>query len=107
MNVPEGSLRQVHHVNALPLVEKYFELVGIFEDGWQSPHASKLFMTYLLVDSSYVQSSQDSEVEADGGVRKQLRLYYVSQKSDESIRYTWSEIVSIVDGTERTGFSWL
>ncbi|KAF8974772.1 hypothetical protein BDZ97DRAFT_1775307 [Flammula alnicola] len=88
----EMSSHQPPQMPVLPVVEKLFQWVGIFED-----------------DPSYIPSSQGDEVAADEGARKQLRLYPGSQDGDNDVQlYHWTEIRRRASSreSEETYFRW-
>lgn len=80
----EQSVQQCQREEVLPLIEKYFEWVGIFEDGvsnlvtirsWRSTSDGSL-------DTLYVPSSQEDEIMNDEGLHKELRYYCVGQSDN-------------------------
>lgn len=71
------SAQQCQREEVLPLIEKYFEWVGIFEDG------ASILVTIAPSDDSldtlYIPSSQGNERMIDEGLHKELRYYFVGQ----------------------------
>jgi len=86
----EEQLGQQSRETVLPLIEKYFEWVGIFED-----------------DTLYVPSSQGNEAMDEDGVHKELRYYRVGQNDHiQSHRWRQVSIYSLLTKKEQTHFRW-
>jgi len=85
----EQSVQECQPEEVLPLIEKYFEWVGIFED-----------------DTLYVPSSQGNEVMNDDGLHKELRYYCVGQGDIQSLRWREVPIYSSLTKQEQTHFKW-
>ncbi|KAF8901697.1 hypothetical protein CPB84DRAFT_1777216 [Gymnopilus junonius] len=72
----DASSNHPQEMQALPLVERFFEWIGIFEE-----------------DSAYVPSSQDEENTLEGQF-KQLRLYPAHKESETGVQIlSWMEKV--------------
>ncbi|KDR83340.1 hypothetical protein GALMADRAFT_150470 [Galerina marginata CBS 339.88] len=74
----DDSDHRPQEIQILPVAEKLFEWVGIFED-----------------DSLYVPSSQGEETTAEGEQRRQLRLYRVGREDNDNDNVhtiSWTEV---------------
>ena len=102
----EQSVQECPPEEVLPLIEKYFEWVGIFEDG----ASIRLYFICVLNDGSldtlYVPSSQGNEDMNDDGLRKELRYYCVGQSDVQSLRWREVPIYSSLTKKEQTHFRW-
>jgi len=104
----EQLVQQISPEAVLPLIEKYFEWIGIFEDGASSQATNIiLYVPDGSLDTLYVPSSQGNEVMNDDGLHKELRYYRVGQSdSIQSIRWREVPIYSSLTKKERTHFRW-
>ncbi|KIM45792.1 hypothetical protein M413DRAFT_23615 [Hebeloma cylindrosporum] len=74
-NVEELPNHHPRQTRVLPIIENYFEWIGVFED-----------------DSSYIPSSQGEETTSDEGIHKQLRIYHSAEGSADDVRiHQWVE----------------
>ncbi|KAF8164932.1 hypothetical protein B0H34DRAFT_687147 [Crassisporium funariophilum] len=87
----EKSALQPRGEPVLPLVEKYFEWVGVFED-----------------DSAYVPSSQGDDGMNEQGIRRQLQFYRVGQDHDMP-PLQWREVAchSLFSDKQEIHFRWI
>ncbi|KAF8803827.1 hypothetical protein BYT27DRAFT_7259818 [Phlegmacium glaucopus] len=106
----EQLVRQISPEAVLPLIEKYFEWVGIFEGVSSQLKDIALFYLYVFdgsLDTLYVPSSQGNEVMNDDGLHKELRYYRVGQSdSIQSLRWREVSIYSPLTKKEQTYFRW-
>ncbi|PPQ95479.1 hypothetical protein CVT26_008507 [Gymnopilus dilepis] len=86
----DGSSSHPQEMQALPLVERFFQWVGIFEE-----------------DSAFVPSSQGEESTLEGQF-KQLRMYRPNDETDTGVQFvTWTEKTQLSElgtGLQETQF---